>query len=148
MGLRHWSPTVSSRKAIVLTALVTTFAGVGLLIDRPKGTVLEWFSIPLLATGGTLFLWAVWPLARAPVDTRVSLASRMLRRLTFDGRLVRFFPAIGMAIIIVDLAYNVALSAAPSLQTEDTIVILAGVTLLAYCFIPTRFGRERDFTLL
>src|SRR2546422_3432772 len=36
------------RQAMILAALVTTFAGVALFIDRPHGTVLEWLCAPFL----------------------------------------------------------------------------------------------------
>ena len=39
------------RQAMVLAALVTTFAGVALFIDRPHGTVLEWLVAPFVAFG-------------------------------------------------------------------------------------------------
>jgi len=149
MGLDGWAAFADRhRRAMILFALVSTFAGVGLLIDRPKGTLLEWLAVPLLAVGGAVFAWAVWPRTAAGLDTRTSLASRFLRRVTFDGRLVRLFPAIGVGILLADLAYNFTLSATPALQTEDTIVLLAAATLVGYGFVPARFARERDFVLV
>ena len=133
---------------MILLALVCSFAGVGLVIDRPKGSLLEWLAAPLIAVGGSVFAWAVWPRAVAPVDVRNSLASRLLQRLTFHGRLVALFPAIGVGIILSDLAYNLVLSATPDLLTEDIIVLLAAGYLLGYGFLPARFARERDFILL
>ena len=149
MGLDGWAAFADRhRRAMILFALVSTFAGVGLLIDRPKGTLLEWLAVPLLAVGGAVFAWAVWPRTAAGLDTRTSLASRFLRRVTLDGKLVPLFPAIGVGVILADLAYNLLLSATPALQTEDTIVLLAAATLLGYGFVPARFARERDFVLV
>src|SRR2546428_9998998 len=55
------------RQAMILAALVTTFAGVALFIDRPHGTVLEWLVAPLLAFGaGRFSLAGVAPPARPP----------------------------------------------------------------------------------
>lgn len=136
------------RRWMILVALVTTFAGVGLVIDRPKGTVFAWLAVPLVAFGGAVFAWTVWPRTLAKVDTRTSLASRFLRRVTFNGRLVRLFPVLGVGIVLADVAYNFTLSATPAFQTEDTIVLLAAATLLGYGFVPTRFARERDFVLV
>src|SRR6266545_6262461 len=51
----------SQRKAMVLLALITTFAGVALLVDRPKGSILEWVALPLVTIGGAIFVWQVWP---------------------------------------------------------------------------------------
>jgi len=149
MGLRTSVSRIAVfRKMTILTALLTTSAGVGLIIDRPKGTILEWLAIPFLVCGGALLTWAVWPLTSGLGESSPSLATRLLRRLTVDGRFVRFFPPFGIALIVLDLAYNWAVSASPTIQTEDTIVLLAAVTLLAYCFVPSRFARERDFVLL
>src|SRR5467141_2532492 len=116
----------------VLFALVTTFAGVALIVDRPKGTILEWFALPLVAIGGAVFAWAVWPVSRPPVRGTASLASRFLQRVTFDGRIIRFFPAIGVGLILADVAYNLTVSATPTFQTEDTIVLLSAVAFLGY----------------
>ena len=136
------------RRTIVLAGLLITFAGVALLIDRPKEAVLEWLGLPLLVFGGTLLLLTVWTPSRPSRDASTSVADRLLRNLTWDGRLVPFFPAIGSAIIVADLVYNVTLSSTPALQTEDTIVLLGSFSLLGYRFVPDRFARERDFVLL
>src|SRR5436309_10173081 len=106
------------RRTIVLAGLLITFAGVALLIDRPKEAVLEWLGLPLLVFGGTLLLLTVWTPSRPSRDASTSVADRLLRNLTWDGRLVPFFPAIGSAIIVADLVYNVTLSSTPALQTE------------------------------
>src|SRR5437867_468153 len=149
MKLRDWiAKLAKSHRAATFIALITTFAGVGLLIDRPKGSVLEWLGIPFLIIGGAVFAWAVWPTAQAPVQAAPNLANRILRWLTWDGRLVKLFPAIGVAIVIADLSFNLLLSATPALLTEDIIVLLAAFVLMAYGFVPPRFARERDFVLV
>lgn len=136
------------RRWMALFALVSTFAGVALAIDRPKGTILEWLAAPLLAVGGAIFAWVVWPRTTETIGANESLANRFLRRVTFGGRLVPLFPAMGVGIVLADLAYNFTLSATPGLYTEDTIVLLAAASLIGYGFVPDRFSRERDFVLL
>ncbi|HKZ99916.1 MAG TPA: archaeosortase/exosortase family protein [Thermoplasmata archaeon] len=140
---------VRYRKVLLLAALVSAFAGVDLALNRPKGSELQWLALPFLAGGAGLFAWAVWPrgVATAQASTP-SLATELLRRLTFGGRLIPYFPVIGIAAIVADLAYNAVLSATPALLTEDTIVLLAASTLLAYGFVPARYARERDFVLV
>src|SRR2546428_13504605 len=81
-------------RAMILAALVTTFAGGALFIDRPHGTVLEWLVAPFLAFGAALFTWAVWPRPAGLPGKRNDLASRVILRATFDGRLIPFFPSI------------------------------------------------------
>jgi archaeosortase C (PEF-CTERM variant) len=136
------------RRVIVLFALLTTFAGVALIIDQPKGTVLEWLSVPLLVGGGSVFAWALLPRHAQGVESPPSLASRLLRRLTWQGRLVSLFPIFGIAIVLADIGYNLTVSATPALQTEDIIVLLGAATIIAYPVVPARFARERDFVLV
>jgi len=135
------------RRAVGLGALVATFAGVALIIDRPKGSILEWLAIPLLLGGGGTLAWAAWPASNIAGEAPTGLASRFLRTMTWQGRLVKFFPVIAVGIIIADLEYNALVSATPALQTEDIIVLLAAVVLLGYAFVPARFARGRDFVL-
>ena len=149
MGILSWVAILRRhRRAMILAALVTTFAGVGLVIDRPKGTILEWLALPLLVFGGGLLTLSLWPSSHTEAEASSSLARRFLRRLTLNGRLLTFFPAIGVAIILADVAYNWVLSATPAFQTEDTIVMLGAGSVLGYRFVPDRFARERDFVLL
>src|SRR5436309_1473554 len=136
------------RRATALLAIITTFAGVALLLDRPKGTVLEWLSLPLMISGGSLFVWAVWPGTEPQSGPDASLASYFVRKLTFQSRLVPFFPALGLALIAIDIIYNTTASASPSFQTEDIIVLLMAGTLLGYGVIPIRLASERDFFFL
>jgi archaeosortase C (PEF-CTERM variant) len=133
---------------MVLLALLTTFAGVALIVDRPKGAVLEWLGIPILALGVALFTWTVWPSVAGTPATSTSIASRLLARFTLNGRLLPFFPVIGAAIVVADLGYNLTLSATPTIQTEDTIVLLAAAALFGYNFVPIRWVREAEFVLL
>src|SRR5439155_114297 len=76
-----------------------------------------------------------------------SLACCLIRRATWDGRLGRLFPMIGVMILAADLLYNLKLSASPGLQREDTIAILAAGVFMVYGFVPPRFSRQRDFVL-
>src|SRR3990170_4785618 len=149
MGQTRWSGIAERhRRILILAALLSTFAGADLLLNRPKGSGLAWAALPVLAAGAGLFAWAVWPRGLSPAAETVSLASRLIRRLTWQGRLIPYFPAIGIALVVADLAYNAALSATPALLTEDTIVLLAAASLIAYGFVPARYARERDFVLV
>jgi archaeosortase C (PEF-CTERM variant) len=149
MGLERWvSLVVRYRRTVSLLGLVTTFAGVALLIDRPRGTVFEWVSIPIIVLGATLLAWCIRPARTSLVGPSTSLASRFIRRITLGGRLLRFLPGLGIAIILCDLTYNLTLSATPAIQTEDTVVLLAAASFIGYGFVPEQFARERDFVLL
>ena len=132
---------------MILAALVTTFAGVGLLLNQPERTFLAWVGIPLVAGGAAMLVGIVWPASTRLPEAPPSLASSLIRRATLNGKLERLFPMIGVMILTADLVYNLKLSASPALQTEDTIAILAACVFLGYGFVPPRFSRERDFVL-
>ncbi len=137
------------RNVLVVVGLILVFAGADLLLNRPKGFGIQWFSVPLLAGGFSLLALIFWPTAkpgpRSPGDT---LADRFLWRLTFRGRLVRLFPLFGIVVIVADLAFNLFVSATPDLLTHDQVVLLFGAALIAYPYVPDRYGRERDFVFL
>ena len=50
--------------------------------------------------------------------------------------------------VLTDLGFNAFLSATPGLLTHDQVVLLLGGVLMAYPYVPERYGRERDFVLL
>ena len=149
MGLDRWPvATKTHRRALILAALLSTFAGVALVIDQPKGTFLEWLAVPFLVGGAALFAWAVWPHGVATGEATPSLAGKLLRWLTWQGRLVPFFPAIGAGIFALDIAYNVVIASRLTFGTEDIITILSAAAMIGYPFIPSRLARERDFVLV
>src|SRR5207245_11750145 len=81
MTLTVWRQrTAGHRPLATVAALLTTFAGVALLIDRPKGSILERLALRFLAVRGALFAWAVWPHAATPTSVPSSLCSKFLRR--------------------------------------------------------------------
>jgi len=148
MGIMGWVAIAQShRRATILAALVTTFAGVGLLLNQPERTSLAWVGIPLVAGGAAMLVGIVWPASTRLPEAPPSLASSLIRRATLNGKLERLFPMIGVTILAADLVYNLKLSASPALQAEDTIAILAACVFLGYGFLPPRFSRERDFVL-
>jgi exosortase/archaeosortase family protein len=149
MDLEAWAAIAARhRRVIILIGLLTTFAGVALIIDQPEATVLRWLAVPLLVGGATVFAWSLLPRHWPSVETSPSIASRLLQRLTKQGRFVSVFPVLGIAVVLADLGYNLTLSATPALQTEDIIVLLAAAAFIAYPAVPAPFSRERDFVLV
>ncbi len=149
MGLDRWTALAEQhRPAVALIALLVTFGAVALVLDRPKGAVEMWFALPLFAAGAGLFAWVLWPAGRAIAAAEATLATRLIRFLTYGGRLTKLFPVAGVALVAGDLAFNFFVSATPAFLTEDIMVLLLGVTFLGYGFIPERYARERDFVLV
>jgi exosortase/archaeosortase family protein len=149
MGLDTWiSRLTKNRRALALVGLIVAFTGVSMVLNPTHSREMEWVGIPLLVAGFAILAWAAVPKS---VERRLetqSLGSRLTYWLTWQGRLVRLFPAAGIGLIAADLAYNFLLSSSPDLLTEDIMVLLTAGVLLAYGFIPGRYSRERDFVFL
>ncbi len=150
MGFRELTDALKRRRSLSLLAgLLLIFGGLDLLLNPPKGWSIGFLGIPLLAGGVFLLAALLWPEGGLAVRLKGdTLASKVIGLLSAGGRLCPFFPVLGVLLILLDLAYNVALSATPALLTHDTVVILLGVTLAAYNYVPESFGKERDFVLL
>ncbi|TMA05549.1 MAG: hypothetical protein E6J94_08885 [Methanobacteriota archaeon] len=149
MDFRLWLRNQRRHHIVLLfPALLTAVAGIDLLLTRARGSEIQWLAVPFLVTGATLFVWAVWPWNSAPESSKPSIATRLLKIITCQGRLVRYFPVIGTALVVGDLAYNAILSSTPALLTEDTILLFGAGVMVGYGFVPARFARERDFVLL
>src|SRR6266581_2301306 len=149
MNLESWRQIAARfHRPIILTALAATLVGATLITADPGGSVLALAGFPFLFAAGALFTWAAWAAAEPGSPPQFSLADRLLHRITIGDRAVPLFPLSGVGIVLADLAYNWILSATPAIQTEDTIVLLAAATLVAYPIVPRRFARERDFVLL
>ena len=149
MGLAAWAGRWSShRRALGLVSLLVAFTGVSMVLNPTHATSLVWVGLALLVAGVGLFAFLVWPRTAAPAAEKPSMGSRLIRALSWDRRLVPFFPVFGVAIVVLDLTYNYVLSASPALLTEDIIVLLSAAALLAYGLVPAAFARERDFVLL
>ncbi len=149
MGLEAWAEKVSRhRRALGLVSLLVAFTGVSMVLNPTHATSVVALGIAFLVVGIALFAFLVWPRTAAPAAERESMGSRLIHRLAVRGRLIPLFPVFGVALVVLDLGYNLFLSQTPALLTEDIIVLLSAATLLAYGFVPSRFARERDFVLL
>jgi hypothetical protein len=109
------------------------FAGLDLVWNPPKGAGLEYLAIGIffLAVGFIFLLLLLVPKEKLKIETKEgNLATALLNILTVRGRLKPFFPVIGVVVIVLDILYNMYLSASPELLTHDSIVILFGVPRL------------------
>lgn len=149
MGLEALAVRLSKhRRAMDLVGLIVAVTGVSMVLNPTHWTGMEWIGLPILVAGAALLARTAWPRGARPAGETRSLGARLLWWLTWDGRLVRMFPVVGIALIVGDLTYNFLLSASPALLTEDTFVLLTAAALVTYGFVPVRYGRERDFVLL
>jgi exosortase/archaeosortase family protein len=150
MGLEAWAATVARhRRTGMLVALLVAFTGVSMVLNPTHATDLIAVGVVALVVGAAILVLLLWPESAAPVAAGApSLGARLVQRLTGHGKLTRFFPALGAALVVLDLAYNFLLSATPALLTEDILVLLSAAALLGYGLVPSRYARERDFVLL
>jgi exosortase/archaeosortase family protein len=149
MGLDVWGRRLAEhRRATSLTGLLIAFTGVSMVFNPTHAVDLQWIGLPLLVAGATLLAWVLWPRTTVPTVERLSLGARLIHRLTLRSRLVRLFPAFGIALFVADLSYNAFLSATPALLAEDILVLLSASALLGYGFVPAQYTRERDFVFL
>jgi archaeosortase C (PEF-CTERM variant) len=79
--------------------------------------------------------------------SEANLASRLMRKLTFNGLLTPYLFTFGIAVIALDLLYN-AFYNNWSIGYTDTTAFLFGGMLIAYGFIPEKYAWERDFVML
>src|SRR5206468_30780 len=97
MSISSWAAVAQRhRRAMILIALVTTFAGLALVLNQPERTSLAWVGIPLVAGGAAILVGIVWPAGTRLLEASPSLASTLIQRATLNGRLVRLFPMIGV----------------------------------------------------
>ena len=135
-------------RALGLASLLVAFTGVSMVLNPTHATSLVWVGLAFLVVGMALFAFVVWPEAGAPTAARPSMGSRLIQRLTWRGRLIPLFPVFGVALVVLDVGYNLFLSASPGFLTEDIVVLLSAATLLGYGLVPSAWARERDFVLL
>jgi archaeosortase C (PEF-CTERM variant) len=138
------------RNVVVFAAFILLVAGLDLLLNPPIEGGVELLSLPFLAGATFLFAIVLWP-GKIGVPTEApssnTLAHRFLMWVTLRWRLVPFFPLAGIAIIALDVIYNLIFPNIPIIQIHDTVTIMFGVSLIAYPFVPQKFDRERDFVL-
>ena len=144
--------SMRSRKYLwLLVWFLIFFAGLDLVWNPPKGAGLEYLILGIffLVLGFVFLALLLIPKERLRIEVgEGNLATALLNILTAKGRLKSFFPVFGILLIVVDILYNLFLSATPELLTHDSIVLLFGVVMIAYNFIPASYERERDFIFL
>ncbi len=127
------------------------FAGLDLLWNPPKDSGPEYLILGLFffIIGLAFLALLLVPKGKLKIETKEgNLATALLNIITLKGRLKPFFPILGIALIVIDLLYNLYISTTPEILTHDSIVLLFGAVMIAYNFIPNSYERERDFIFL
>jgi archaeosortase C (PEF-CTERM variant) len=77
-----------------------------------------------------------------------TISERIMRLLTVNGRLTKFYPVIGILLIVIDIAYNFAIEETLDYEafgSHDIIALLFAGILVMYPYIPSSWSKERDF---
>ncbi len=162
-----WAEASPRRARLVqLAAAALAFEGFALMAVAPKivqqNPVFFWVGAVFVALGGFLLLLPTLErsLPGAPTKAGTSsdeqreakpeptLADRLVERVSLHGRLNKFFPVFGAAVVAFDLLYNQFLTSSPRLLSNDFAVLGFGAALLAFPFFPKDFERERNFVLI
>jgi len=112
----------------------------------------RWVGIGLIIAGVAWAVYWVWKLGEdwaAPVcAARRDIADRFVHHLTIRGRLRPWLPIIGIIVILIDIGWNLGYARSTEFLSQDWTMWILGTVLLAYNFVPEKYGRERDFALI
>lgn len=128
----------------LLLSLLVTFEGLSIALLASK--VPWYFGAVLALVAGAQLVWLLQTRPDALPATH-TMASQFLDRVTGGGALTRWFPFIGVAIAVGDIATNSLLFNA-RLGSNDWVVLTAAAMWVAYSYIPASYARERDFAFV
>ena len=145
------APTaVIPHKWWLATCLILAFVGINLQwLTHIQNA--RYVGLVLIAVGlaGALFITAKYEKpARGKKERRTDLAYRLLNWVTLRGRLRPWLPLLGIAVIIIDLVWNLVIARSDEFLSQDWTMWALGGVLLVYNFVPKDYGKERDFALI
>jgi archaeosortase C (PEF-CTERM variant) len=112
----------------------------------------RWFGMGLIIIGMAKAVYWVRFIERSArkrkVVRRRDLADRFMHLLTLKGRLRPWLPIIGIVAILIDLGWNLGIARSTEFLSQDWAMWALGLVLLAYNFVPSAYGKERDFSLI
>lgn len=85
--------------------------------------------------------------APKPKSSKPRLSQRLVYKATLNGRLVPFFWVLGIIVIAIDLAINLA-GINPKIGSFDLIVMAFGAALILYAPLSKKYPREMDFLIV
>jgi exosortase/archaeosortase family protein len=133
--------------------LILAFVGVNLQLLTHIVPV-RWFGLCLIVGGlVNAFYWVFHgahprSLPREKPGKRKDLAWKFIYNLTFKGRLISWFPLLGFVVIMIDVVWNLIIAGSTEFLSQDWTMWAFGVVLMAYIFIPIKYGKERDFSFI
>lgn len=136
------------RGYFLLLEFILLLTGINLVILPQKVVWLEYLGVVLFLSGVALLVLTFMPEEGEERPREKALARRIVEFFSVRLKLRPLFPVLGVIVFALDFAYNLLVFGSLSLGTHDYMLLLFGGALVAYNFVPERYGRERDFFLM
>ncbi|MCJ2563635.1 MAG: hypothetical protein LN417_06065, partial [Candidatus Thermoplasmatota archaeon] len=136
------------RGYFLLLEFILLLTGINLVILPQKVVWLEYVGVVLFLSGVALLVLTFMPEEGEEKPREKALARRIVEFFSVRLKLKPIFPVLGIIVFALDFAYNLLVFGGLSLGTHDYMLLLFGGGLVAYNFVPERYGRERDFFLM
>lgn len=136
------------RGYFLLLEFILLLTGINLVILPQKVVWLEYAGVVLFLSGVALLVLTFMPEEGEEKPREKALARRIVEFFSVRLRLRPLLPVLGVVVFALDFAYNLLVFGGLSLGTHDYMLLLFGGALVAYNFVPERYGRERDFFLM
>ena len=133
------------------TGLIMAFVGVNLQL-LTHIVAARWFGLGLIIIGMAKAVYWVTVIEKNAVKAkprpRKDLADRFIHFLTLNGRARPWLPIMGIVVILIDLGWNLGYARSTEFLSQDWTMWALGAVLMAYNFVPAKYGKERDFSLI
>lgn len=136
------------RGYFLLLESIILLTGVNLVIMPQKVVWLEYVGVVLFLSGIALLVLTFMPDETSRKTREKSLAITIVDFFSVRLKLRPIFPVVGIALIAIDLAYNLLLFESLSFGIHDTALLLFAVALTVFNYIPEEYEREKNFFLL
>ena len=136
------------RGYFLLLESIILLTGVNLVLLPQKVVWLEYVGVVLFLSGIALLVLTFMPEETSRKTREKSLAITIVDFFSVRLKLRPIFPVVGIALIAIDLAYNILLFESLSFGIHDTVLLLFAVALTVFNYIPEEYEREKNFFLL
>jgi len=106
---------------------------------------IPYYFAPLLILSSGLFIHKIIS-SSDPQDINFTIKSELIRKLTNEGLVTKYFPLIGFLIIALDFILIDFFNG--YIGRIDRLILFLGAIWIIYYYIPVNFSYERDFLFL
>jgi len=127
-----------------LITLVITFEGLSVSLLASK---IPWFIGVLISLVGFYYLYMLRETWKRNHDYFETIASGIIKKASFEGRLIPFFSLIGFSLAVIDVVFATWYSNGYLGQIDNLILVNAFVWM-SYNYVPNSYAKERDFLFI